>query len=629
MDFEKIKLVIWDLDNTFWSGTISEGKVQSIPENIKLLLALTECGIINSICSKNTFEVGVEKLQELEVFDYFVFPSIDWTSKGQRVSNMIEVMSLRVENVLFIDDEIINQEEIKYYSPEIMVASPDIIPQLSKYVDTLEKKDLNHTRLQHYKLLEKKGLEQKMFDNNKDFLFASNIKVDIISDCYPELERIHELLLRSNQLNYTKKRISKVELKELFDNKEASCAYITVNDKFGHYGIVGFYAVLNKRLEHLLFSCRAIGLGVEQYVYSKLHFPLLEVAGEVASGVTETEAPLWINQDLSPENQQAIPETIEGTTQDAKFLIKGACDFSQMIAYIKNNHLFKTDFNYVSQEKGGVIESHNHSVFLAEVNDMTESDKKEILTDCIFIDEEMFKGSIYTNRYDIVFLSTFSESYAGIYKKKNSDIRVTVGSYLYPITDKNNWEGLIKGSIYTGRNRFTEEYLTRFAEKYEFIGKTTPADYQERINKIVTNLDPKTKLCLILGVEFACKKNTDPFYKDRHISHKQLNNAIREMVRENPRLLVFDLNETVKHQFDFTHNLNEFTPRVNYDLSQKMVAIIHETVPLKIENYSRMFAFFDTMLNGVRHIITQSIPQDNFVYRNLKSLYFRLSRSGN
>ena len=626
MDFEKIKLVIWDLDNTFWSGTISEEKVHSIPENIKLLLALTECGIINSVCSKNTFDVAVEKLQELEVFDYFVFPSIDWTAKGQRVSNMVEAMSLRVENVLFIDDEINNQQEVKYYSPEIMVASPDIIPQLCEYVDRLEKKDLNHTRLEHYKLLEKKGLEQRKFDNNEDFLYASNIKVDIITECYPELERIHELLSRSNQLNYTKKRISEEELKALFDNKNAACAYIRVNDKFGHYGIVGFYAVLNNRLEHFLFSCRTLGLGIEQYVYSKLNFPLLEVVGEVASGVTKMDAPLWINQNSTPENQPTTPETNDNTSQDAKFLIKGACDFSQMIAYIKDNHLFKSEFNYVSQEKGGVIESHNHSVHIAGVIDLPESQKKEILSDCIFIDEEMFKGSIYTNKYDIVFLSTMAESYAGIYKKKNSNIQVTVGSYLYPITDKKNWQGLIDGSHYNGRNRFTEEYLKRFAERYEFIGKTTPADYRERINKILKNLDFQTKLCLILGVEFPCKKNSDPFYKDRHISHALLNEAIREMARENPRLLVFDLNETVKHQFDFTYNLNEFTPRVNYDLSQKMIAIIKESVTLKIENYSRLFAFFDTLLNVVRRMVNQLIPRDNFFYTNLKNMYFRFSR---
>jgi len=629
MDLKKIKLVIWDLDNTFWSGTISEGIIHPIPENIRLLISLTDSGIINSICSKNTLKVVTEKLRELDVLDYFVFPSIDWTSKGARVSGMIKTMSLRAENVLFIDDEITNQEEVKYYSQGIMVAGPDIIPELSEFVAALDKKDLKHTRLEQYKLLERKELEQRKYDTNEDFLFASNIKVDIIEDCNPELERIHELLLRTSQLNYTKKRISKEELKELLDKKEAKCGYITINDKFGQYGIVGFYAVLNNRLEHFLFSCRTIGLGVEQYVYSKLNFPLLEVVGEVASGVKKTDAPLWINQEHAPDNLNVPSETIKDISYNAKFLIKGACDFAQMIAYIKNSDLFKCEFNYVSRGKGNVIEGHNHSVLIAGLKDLTESEKKEILGDCVFVDDEMFMGSIYKNRYDIVFLSTFSESYAGIYKKKNSDIQVTAGSHLYPLTDKSYWEGLINGTYYSGRNKFTEEYLSQFAEKYEFIGKTTPADYRERVNRILNNLDKQTKLCLILGVEFACEKNVDPFYKDRHISHALLNNEIREMARENPRLILFDLNEIVKNQFDFTYNLNEFSSRVNYELSQKLISIINESVTTKIENSSKLFIYYDIMLDITKRFIKQSIPKDNGVYENLKSIYNRLNRSVN
>jgi len=121
MEIEKIKLVIWDLDNTFWSGNIKEGGIQLNSENIELVKSLTDCGIVNSICSKNTFEDVAGKLTELEMFDYFVFPSIDWTSKGQRINNLIKEMSLRAENVLFIDDEITNLEEAKQLKRKRMI----------------------------------------------------------------------------------------------------------------------------------------------------------------------------------------------------------------------------------------------------------------------------------------------------------------------------------------------------------------------------------------------------------------------------------------------------------------------------------------------------------------------------
>ena len=626
MDFDTLKLVIWDLDNTFWSGTISEGEVQPISKNMELVLSLTDCGIMNSICSKNTFDVAADKLKELGVFNCFVFPSINWTSKGQRTADLIKNMSLRAENVLFIDDEITNLEEVKYYSPGIMVANPEIIPFLSEFVASQEKTDVEHTRLDNYKLLEKKDIELKKYDSNEDFLYASNIKTDIIEDCAPELDRIHELLSRTNQLNYTKKRISKQELKALFENKEARCAYITVNDKFGNYGIVGFYAVLNNQLEHFLFSCRIMGLGIEQFVYSKLDFPTLEVVGEVASNVKQADAPLWINQHKTLESLNTNSGVENVISRDAKFLIKGPCDFSQMIAYVRNSDLFKCEFNYVNQPRGNVIEGHNHSVHIAALKDLSASDKQEILNDCVFIDEEMFNGSIYKNKYDIVFLSTFSESYAGIYKKKGSNIQVAAGSYLFPLTDKTYWPGLIERKYFSGNNRFTEEYLKEFSEKYEFMGKTTPADYRQRINKIVSNLDKETKLCLILGVEFPLERSIDSFYKDRHLSHILLNKEIREMARENPRLILFDLNEIVKNQTDLTDNLNQFTSRVNFELSQKMISIINETVSTRVEHYSTLFVYFDMLLNYTRQFAKQIIPKENGVYKNLQVAYYKLSR---
>ena len=49
---EKIKLVIWDLDDTFWNGVLSEDKVTFNERNIEIVKTLTDRGIVNSICSK-------------------------------------------------------------------------------------------------------------------------------------------------------------------------------------------------------------------------------------------------------------------------------------------------------------------------------------------------------------------------------------------------------------------------------------------------------------------------------------------------------------------------------------------------------------------------------------------------
>ena len=42
---EPIRLVIWDLDETFWSGTIVEGGISIIDENCNIVVELAKRGM--------------------------------------------------------------------------------------------------------------------------------------------------------------------------------------------------------------------------------------------------------------------------------------------------------------------------------------------------------------------------------------------------------------------------------------------------------------------------------------------------------------------------------------------------------------------------------------------------------
>lgn len=65
IDINKLKLVIWDLDDTFWTGTLSEGEIKTIPENMQVINTLVDHGVMNSICSKNDFEKTKKNLRRL------------------------------------------------------------------------------------------------------------------------------------------------------------------------------------------------------------------------------------------------------------------------------------------------------------------------------------------------------------------------------------------------------------------------------------------------------------------------------------------------------------------------------------------------------------------------------------
>ena len=68
---EPVKMVVWDLDETFWAGTISEGPVVLDLSRIQLVRSLNRRGIVNSICSKNDLEPVRRRLEEAGLWDEF------------------------------------------------------------------------------------------------------------------------------------------------------------------------------------------------------------------------------------------------------------------------------------------------------------------------------------------------------------------------------------------------------------------------------------------------------------------------------------------------------------------------------------------------------------------------------
>lgn len=82
---------------------------------------------------------------------------------------MIKDMALRPENVLFIDDNLSNLGEAEYVCPSLLVATPNIIPYLYNNVDSIGKDDRELSRLNQYKVLEKKRLDKQTFTSNHDF----------------------------------------------------------------------------------------------------------------------------------------------------------------------------------------------------------------------------------------------------------------------------------------------------------------------------------------------------------------------------------------------------------------------------------------------------------------------------
>lgn len=617
ISINSIKLIIWDLDETFWSGTLSEGGIAAPEGHVRLIKDLTDCGIINSICSKNDFEPTKKALQDAGVWELFVFPSINWDSKGPQLKDKLDKMALRPVNVLFLDDNRSNLGEAKHYLPDIQTGGPDLIPELIRQVASLEKKDIKHKRLSQYKVLETKDEASKSFASSEDFLYDSHIQVVVHEDCLNQIGRIHELLLRSNQLNYTKNRISIEELESILSNPEFKCGYVTVKDRFGDYGIVGFYAKKDNRLEHFLFSCRTMGQKIEQWVYAQLGFPELEVVGEVRTQLNKTECPGWINQ---PEAEVAEDTRPVDEALPCRILMKGPCDLSHSLVYIKGSDQIDTDFTYVSNAEGQIIDAHNHSVHIEGLHTYSDQEKEEIVRDCLFVDPAMLSGSFFTKRYDLIVLSTLIESTYQIYRKKGTDLRVVFGGL--DLTDPEQWDEYVGGRTYTGGNKFTKEYLQSFSDKYECLGLTTPEMYVSFLQNCLNWLPEETSLCLILGATKLFDGQED--VKERHLL---LNTAVKAFAENQPRIKFVEIDGCISDPSDFAGEINHFSSKVYFEIAQRIIKVIQSVTGTKLESYSSKMVVVDNLTLKVRKMLKKLLSQDSAIYRKFKDVYNKIYKN--
>lgn len=271
-----IKCIIWDLDNTVWDGIISEtGRVVLNHNIIEVIDKFNKRGVVNSICSKNDYDTAKRKLIELNIWDMFIFPQINWGIKSLNVKRIITSLHFKEEDVLFVDDSEFEVDEVKSVFPLINTCFPYEYEKFDLFFDGISqiKTSEVNNRIQMYKDEVKRIDAEERFQMNRvDFLNSCNIKMVISRACLDDLERISELIDRSHQINSTGISIEKSKLIEMItDDKNYDILVSSVHDDYGDYGRAGLLvAHKSDNYEIMLFivSCRLMGKGISQALLS-------------------------------------------------------------------------------------------------------------------------------------------------------------------------------------------------------------------------------------------------------------------------------------------------------------------------------------------------------------------------
>ena len=361
---EAVRLVIWDLDETFWQGTITEGGHRYNQANHDAVIELARRGIMSTICSKND-EAPVRKiLSETGLWPYFIFPSINWEPKGPRIAALIEAVQLRPKSVLFVDDNPSNLNEARHFSPGLQTGDEHFAAGLLDSPLLRGKDDRALSRLAQYKVLEKRRGDEAAAiaqgGGNQAFLRSSHIRVRIERDVEAHLDRAIELINRTNQLNFTKRRLpeapeeARAALRKLLDHHMVQAGLLEVADDYGDYGYCGFYATKaetdGQQLVHFCFSCRVLGMGVEAWAYQHLGRPPLRVRGRVLSDPVAAPMVDWIAADVAHAPARSQMQRAAASSVAAR----GGCVLAPLLHYFAAG-ASETIGEYNTVRQGNVI----------------------------------------------------------------------------------------------------------------------------------------------------------------------------------------------------------------------------------------------------------------------------------
>lgn len=281
---EKVKCVAWDLDNTMWTGVIGDDGADGVipnPDSLSLVRELDKMGILQTIVSKNEYDIAWNKLTDMGIAEFFLYPAINWGRKSQNLISIAKELNINIDTFAVIDDSEFERNEISSALPQVRVLDiKDIKSILNKPEFAIPVTDESKHRRQSY-ITEshRKAILASWSGNYNEFLRDCEIKLELFTPVeVEEQKRCLELIHRSNQYNITKNRRGTDYIPTIIKDNNYKIYAFRVFDKFGSYGIVGFssFEIMNDNwyLRDFVMSCRVAQKTIEksffEYIATKL-----------------------------------------------------------------------------------------------------------------------------------------------------------------------------------------------------------------------------------------------------------------------------------------------------------------------------------------------------------------------
>ena len=569
---EAVRLVVWDLDETFWHGTLSEGGHRYRREVHDIVVRLAERGIVSSICSKNDFATVRAVLEAEGIWDYFVFPSINWEPKGPRLAQLVEDVQLRAPTILFIDDNPMNLGEAQHYVPGIQVADEHFVDAMLDSPLFRGKPDAGLSRLKQYQVLQQRKADEaeatdKTGGDNTAFLRESGVVVTIDHDLEQHLDRAVELINRTNQLNYTKKRLSedpeaaRAELREMLSGHAVQAGILHVRDRYGDYGYCGLYVVTSGstgRLRQFCFSCRILNMGVETWLYNRLGRPPLRVIGEVLTDVLgDTRTVDWITLRM-PDME--IAHVAEARVFDYVYA-RGGCDLNALAHYF-NMAAGAIHGEYNTVDDGLMLPLH-HSVFARHAIAGLPAPAARVFAKLGYKPEHFrsFLSDVPKSGRALWILSFWGEAGYALYEHNFSGKQVPVAA--------RSFKGTLQDITKADPEKFPSDaaLIAHVKRHFSFVGMIDEATFKENLRMILGRKTAETRVFILMATEDHMNKDNVVTINKRKQNVNQWTEAVS---REFGGVELLNMNDYATAQ-ERTINPNHFDRMVYFKVFQDIM----------------------------------------------------------
>lgn len=288
---EAKKLVLVDLDDTLWGGIVGDigwsslkiGGHDALGEAFvdfqKALKSLKQRGVLLGIVSKNeeknVLEVFSKHSEMVLKLEDFAGWRINWEDKAKNIVDLVAELNLGLQSVVFIDDNPVERARVRDALPEVLV--PEWPEDKMLYASTLARMNCFDTtfvtqedasRTAMYVGERKRETERQKIGSLDEWLKTLELKVEVEALGHGNLQRVEQLLNKTNQMNLSTRRLSARELSKWATESQNRLWAFRVSDKFGDAGLTGIASVSvngdEAKVVDFILSCRVMGRKIEE-----------------------------------------------------------------------------------------------------------------------------------------------------------------------------------------------------------------------------------------------------------------------------------------------------------------------------------------------------------------------------